>query len=175
MSNPTDPSRIENLSAQMLTSAKLQPVNPTRPHVAELEIPEETLLSAFEERGINRKQVTDFGSAVTEVSRAMHHAATIHNISNIKEAVKEKRDPRPLKTKISGTIGRAMEISAHSVAVKEGEITLKDGTKKPYQTFGSGTGQVTMGSGLGSTMSQSLAEQVRAACEGSSFITPCSK
>lgn len=170
-----DPSRITNLSEKFLAAATATPPNAARPHTEELEIPEEVLVGAFEERGMTRKQVTDFAGTVTELTRAAHHAATKHNIDRIKTTVTEKRDPRPLRTRVSGSVGRSMYITASSVAVKEGEITLKDGTKKDYQTFGSGTAQVVMGSGMGSTMSQTLSEEVKAACEGSTFIKPCGK
>lgn len=165
-----DPNRIEALSKKMQDSATVAAPEKGREHIAELEIPEAVILEALGERGITREHIKEVATGVVEVTRAAHHCATLHNITRIKDAVKAKQDPRNFETRVTGNVGRSLQINASSKAMREGEITTPTGEKKPYRTFGTGKGQAIMGGGLGAAMSSTLAEQVKVAFEGCDFL-----
>jgi len=171
MSNTNDANRIEQLSAAILETAVVTPPPSDRPHLEELEIQEDVMVNALADKGVTRDQLKAVTTGITELTRAAHHAATRHNIGRIKAAVSDKKDPTGFVTQASGTIGRSLKIMAESRAVREGEMTQKDGVKKPYQSFGSGRGQAIIGGGLGSAMSAQLAEEVKEAFKGCDFIT----
>lgn len=165
-----DPNRIEALSKKMREGATVAAPEKGKEHIAELEVPESIILEALGERGITRDQVKEISTGVVELTRAAHHCATVHNIDRIKEAVKAKTDPRNFETRVTGSIGRSLQINATSKAMREGEITTPTGEKKSYRTYGTGKGQAIMGGGLGAAMSNELANKVREAFDGCSFV-----
>lgn len=170
MSTTNDANRIEQISEKILATATITPPTADQPHLEELDIAEDVMLGALADKGINREQLKAVTTGITELTRAAHHAATKHNISRIKAAVKEQKDPTAFVTKASGTIGRSLKVVAESRAMREGEVTQKTGEKKPYRTFGGGRGQAIIGGGLGSAMSAQLAEEVKSAFDGCSYL-----
>jgi hypothetical protein len=165
-----DPNRIEALSKKMREGATVAAPEKGKEHIAELEVPEAIILEALGERGITRDQIKEVATGVVELTRAAHHCATVHNIDRIKTAVKSKTDPRNFETRVSGNVGRSLQINASSKAMREGEITTPTGEKKSYRTFGTGKGQAIMGGGLGAAMSSDLAEKVKNAFDGCEYL-----
>lgn len=160
--------KIRALGSRMRTNATLKEVSPTTTHMT---VQSEDVMAAFEEAGFSKDQVSQFGVAAGNATRALHCAATEVNIDRIKDAVSKGEDYRDLTVTASGNVGRGFAIRTEVRAEKTG--TIKRGDKViPWQTHNSGTPYVKIGAGMPTEITEELDAATKAAIKDSKFFEP---
>lgn len=139
---------------------------------AQMVVPKDVAFEAFKESGYDHEAVAGFGKTIANFARAMHHAATEKNIERIKEAVKEGKDYRELRTIAVAKVTPDLGFVGSSKAERSGEIVRADKTKTPYRKHNFGMVQVDINAGIPTELKEKQLEELKEVIKESKFYVP---